>query len=229
MTEKTIPDPAVIERDGQFNRYTIDRATPSSDGTGWLLHFVGGAGTFCTNELCSRPPVAGESARLYGRGFAWPVRGIVIDGRVYRYEPEAKAPGKTVEDLKQLAARLADAANAAGCRAVIVAVSVDQIDPAGKATGHSVYGYAHRGPCLDLDGLARRITQATDANWRHSLTPDTLSDSVMRGTGGMSTSAPSNATGGNGGTSGLPADFGSGGGCFPGGGTVGHGGNGGAA
>lgn len=81
---------------------------------------------------------------------------------------------KTIEDLKQLAAELADCAKEAGCRAVIVAVSVDQLDPAGKATGHSVYGYAHRGPCLDLDGLARRITQATDANWRHSLTPDTV-------------------------------------------------------
>jgi len=72
----------------------------------------------------------------------------------------------TVEDLKKLAADFADRAQALGARAVIAIVSID--DPNGVGV-HSLYGYAHRGPCLDLDGLARRITQATDANWRHTI------------------------------------------------------------
>jgi hypothetical protein len=74
---------------------------------------------------------------------------------------------KTIDDLKKYAAECCEDAKALGARAVIVIVSID--DP--NAVGiHSLYGYAHRGPCLDLDGLSRRITQATDANWRHTIT-----------------------------------------------------------
>lgn len=77
---------------------------------------------------------------------------------------------ETVSDLMALAARFADEAKALGARAVIVAVSIDQPEPdPAQGVRHSLYGYAHRGPCLDLDGLARRITQATDTNWQHRI------------------------------------------------------------
>lgn len=85
-----IPDPAVVDRDGQFETYKVESATPqtSGDRRGWSIYFEQGSGIWCPATLCQQDPIPGETARLYGQGFGYPVRGIVIEGRVYSYQTE---------------------------------------------------------------------------------------------------------------------------------------------
>jgi hypothetical protein len=85
-----IPDPAIVDRDGQFESHKLERVTaePSGERPGWSLYFEEGMGIWCPGDLCTQDPVPGETARLYGQGFGYQVRGIVIDGRIYRYQTE---------------------------------------------------------------------------------------------------------------------------------------------
>lgn len=76
--------------DTQFETYTIKTAVENTHG-GWTLSFDEGSCLWCTGEECKVPPQPGETARLYGKGFGYQVRGIVIGGRVYRYQDEAQA------------------------------------------------------------------------------------------------------------------------------------------
>jgi hypothetical protein len=84
------PDPAIVDRDGQFESYKIETVTaePSGERPGWLLDFEEGSSIWCPAALCQQAPVPGETARLYGEGFGYVVRGVAIDGRVYRYQTE---------------------------------------------------------------------------------------------------------------------------------------------
>lgn len=78
-----------FEQDSQYQSEKIANVEASGE-RGWFLTFEGGSGIFCTNEHCAQTPQPGETARLYGKGFGYQVRGIVIDGRVYRYLTEAE-------------------------------------------------------------------------------------------------------------------------------------------
>lgn len=73
------------DTDPQFteNKLTSVEASPG----GWDLG-LDGSHLFCTNEHCQKAPAVGETARLYGKGFGYMVRGIIIEGRVYRYRTE---------------------------------------------------------------------------------------------------------------------------------------------
>ena len=71
------------ENDPQFESYIVKEAQPG-DG-GWSLTFAEGTGIWCPSEHCQQEPQPGETARLYGKGFGYPVRGIAIGGRSYRY------------------------------------------------------------------------------------------------------------------------------------------------
>jgi len=74
--------------DTQFTEHKITLVQDESDG--WAIEFDGGFSILCGRERCTEPPRVGETARLYGKGFGYPVRGIVIEGRVYRYLTEAE-------------------------------------------------------------------------------------------------------------------------------------------
>jgi hypothetical protein len=76
--------------DTQFTEETITGVNSASldDGEeGWMLEFAG-AGIYCPGTTCTVRPQIGEAARLYGKGFGYAVRGIVVEGRVYRYLTE---------------------------------------------------------------------------------------------------------------------------------------------
>ena len=75
------------ELDTEYETHRVERA--SADKGGWSLD-LGGSGIFLTSESCNVAPLPGEEARLYGRGFGYSVRGIIISGRVYRYEAAAE-------------------------------------------------------------------------------------------------------------------------------------------
>lgn len=72
-------------------QYTEHRITAvkgeASDELGWWLHFDGTV-LACPGDQCTIPPVVGETARLYGKGLGYVVRGIIIEGRVYSYRTE---------------------------------------------------------------------------------------------------------------------------------------------
>jgi hypothetical protein len=87
------------DTDTQFEEHRLTRV--ENGVTGWSLYFDG-MGLFCPNDLCQQVPVAGETARLYGKGFGYPVRGIIIDGRVYKYLTEE---GEKEEHANQVAAQ----------------------------------------------------------------------------------------------------------------------------
>jgi hypothetical protein len=66
--------------------------------------------------------------------------------------------GLTREQLEVMAARLADEAIRRGARGVVVAVSSEEGD-------HSNYWVTHRGPCLEVEGLASRIAAYIGGIW----------------------------------------------------------------
>jgi hypothetical protein len=74
--------------DTQFETYTLEKAEPGESG--WSLD-LGGCGIFCASDECQATPQPGEEVRLFGKGFGFPVRGIVIGARVYRYATEEQA------------------------------------------------------------------------------------------------------------------------------------------
>ncbi len=78
-------------------------------------------------------------------------------------------------ECRQLAATLAGLAMVCGARGVIVAVSVDR-------EGHSDYGLAGRGPCLEQEGLGCRIKHFLSNLWRHAETPPSVTSAVTAST-----------------------------------------------
>lgn len=82
------------DTDAQYTEEKLTEVTASDDG--WSLHFDG-MGIFCPKDQCAQEPVVGEVARLYGRGFGYTVRGIIIEGRVYKYLTEAQEQQRHVD------------------------------------------------------------------------------------------------------------------------------------
>lgn len=88
----TIPD---LSTDLQFEDALI--SSVGDDGrtvglnTGWHLGVP--AGPFV--------PRAGQAIRMYGRGTGYPVRGIVIDGQVFRYQTEAEHLAEWQRDIDE--------------------------------------------------------------------------------------------------------------------------------
>lgn len=75
------------DTDPEYQEWKLTKVEPGEKG--WSL-YADGCGIFCPGDLCSQAPAVGETARLYGKGFGYRVRGIVIEGRVYYYLPEAE-------------------------------------------------------------------------------------------------------------------------------------------
>lgn len=100
-----------IDADTEFETYRIKSVIAHSPD-GWTLEFDDGACLLCRGDACKEPPEAGEYAALYGRGFGYPVRGIRIGKRVYRYETAddyaARCQRETEERDKQRAVETAE-------------------------------------------------------------------------------------------------------------------------
>lgn len=64
------------------------------------------------------------------------------------------------ESLEDIARDLATRAKARGCRGAIVAVSRDMPDG-----DHSLYHVETIGPCLEVEGLAARVTSYVSKIW----------------------------------------------------------------
>lgn len=75
--------------DPEFRETTI--RSVSKEGDGWTLDLVGFS--FHISHVDGLEPKAGMTARFYGRGVGYPVRGVTLDGKVvfYRTEEEQDA------------------------------------------------------------------------------------------------------------------------------------------
>lgn len=71
-------------------QYTEHKLTEVQQGKDWWFLGLDGVHLSCPNDQCEQAPAIGETARLYGKGLGYPVRGIIIDGRVYSYRTEAE-------------------------------------------------------------------------------------------------------------------------------------------
>lgn len=77
------------QEDAQYWTETIFEVR--DDDNGWILTDASHLSIFCPSDKCSVPPKAGETVHLYGKGLGYEVRGIVVEGRVYRYKTEEQA------------------------------------------------------------------------------------------------------------------------------------------
>lgn len=90
------------QNDTEFQDHTIEKVEPSTgEGGGYYLTFDGSTGIYCPPVELG--PVVGEIVRLFGRGFGYPVRGVLIgDGatwRTARYQTEAQYRAQCAADL----------------------------------------------------------------------------------------------------------------------------------
>lgn len=74
------------DTDRQYEEHRITEVVPGE--LGWSLYFES-MGLFCPGNECEQAPAAGETARLYGKGFGYPVRGIVREGLMLSLEHQA--------------------------------------------------------------------------------------------------------------------------------------------
>jgi len=103
-----------FENDQQFQEYTIQRV--SEDENGYTLTHSGRWMIFCPKVKGFPAPQVGEILRTYGRGIGYTVRGITVNGRVYRYATEEQENAahkqwcldQEAEREQKLAANIAD-------------------------------------------------------------------------------------------------------------------------
>lgn len=77
----------MMESDIEFEIMTVESATLHKGW--WDVRFAEGTGLGIEASLQpDRTIEPGQTVKLYGRGFGYPVRGIVIDDVVWRYETE---------------------------------------------------------------------------------------------------------------------------------------------
>lgn len=92
---------AYPENDNEFYENVLEKVTDEDDH--WAITIEGGT-TWVPKRKDGFEPVAGMNARLYGRGFGYPVRGVFIDGYEFKYmtvQQQDDAHKKWVEDLHQ--------------------------------------------------------------------------------------------------------------------------------
>lgn len=88
--------------DDQYESYTISEVTPTEDG--WsigLSDTTGYGGHFYAARAYGYEPHAGDTARLYGKGFGYPVRGLVINGTLLYYRSEAEQQAKFEQEMAE--------------------------------------------------------------------------------------------------------------------------------
>lgn len=88
-----------MQHDQQFEDSTV-KSVRTEDTRGWSVGSSDGWSIFVDNGETATPPEVGESLRIYGKGLGYMVRGIVIGGRVYRYQSEEDAETERVAAIE---------------------------------------------------------------------------------------------------------------------------------
>jgi hypothetical protein len=87
--------------DQEFEAFIVKEVT-STDPKGWFLVLSNSWGVFVPNARCGVSPSVGESIRLFGKGIGYPIRGITIEGRVYKYETPEEHEASQEDMLRKL-------------------------------------------------------------------------------------------------------------------------------
>jgi len=77
-----------VDTDQQYEETKVSKV--EGDASGWTVLRDDGWSLYVPSDACQIAPQPGEVMRCYGRGIGHTVRGIVINGRVYRYRTEAQ-------------------------------------------------------------------------------------------------------------------------------------------
>ena len=79
--------------DTEFRSDVVDVVTDyhDSQNPGWTIAMKSGWHIGCPATLCEQKPAPGEEILLFGKGTGYYVRGVIIGGRVYRYETAIEA------------------------------------------------------------------------------------------------------------------------------------------
>lgn len=85
------------EPDKKYREHKLTKVEPS-DGGGWFMTLDDGFGFFCPPESPVEPK-PGMTARMYGKGFGSPVRGLFLDDVKVYYFTEAEYAEKSEIDL----------------------------------------------------------------------------------------------------------------------------------
>ena len=78
-----------IEQDTQYTEYTLTSVTRVESDGGYTLG-LGNSSCFYMPPSEEVVPAVGMKAKLYGKGFGYTVRGLVVDGKTVFYRTEAE-------------------------------------------------------------------------------------------------------------------------------------------
>jgi len=92
-----------ILADTQYKEETVSRVRENDDG--WAVGWGSGWELHVPNKECDIEPVPGEKMRCYGKGIGYPVRGIMIGSRVYKYQTPAEAEEERLKMVADIKAR----------------------------------------------------------------------------------------------------------------------------
>lgn len=95
-----------MKDDKEFWAMSVKSVEPASQG--WTVTGSDGWSMYVQNTMCDVAPVPGEPIKFYGRGIGYPVRGIVIGGRVYKYQTPEVHEAEQAEMRARLTQELAD-------------------------------------------------------------------------------------------------------------------------
>lgn len=94
-----------IDTDREFKEGKIEEVRAYPDGS-WDVKWDSW-NLLVPNDMCQQAPAVGETMRCYGKGIGYTVRGIAINGRVYRYRTASEAE----QDHRDMVARMAKKRN----------------------------------------------------------------------------------------------------------------------
>jgi hypothetical protein len=97
----TKQEPTEIEPgDDEVETFTIAKVEDREEC--FIVQMDDGFSLMVPKDRCDVLPTVGEAIRLYGKGVGYPVRGIVIAGRIYRYKTQYAAAIEAQEDVNQM-------------------------------------------------------------------------------------------------------------------------------
>ena len=84
--------------DSEFEEYVLEKV--SEEGDYYTLSFDGGLGIGLAKSF-GVIPVAGQTVRMYGRGFGYPVRGMAVNGVIAYHRTRAEDEAKHRADVEE--------------------------------------------------------------------------------------------------------------------------------
>src|SRR3990167_2200044 len=79
---------ALIANSGDFEDHEVTKVTRYGSGEGWGISCGGGWCFTCPDNELGLEPHVGDTARFYGKGFGYPVRGLALNGQIVFFKTQ---------------------------------------------------------------------------------------------------------------------------------------------